>query len=335
MGTRKLEIVQIMRAFACASIFLYHLPNTWGGVKSNYSGFSLMVFFVFTGYFLIEGTRKSEKFYFRKKIIRLVPLYWLLTIALFILSLLVPGINGGKSYSWSNLIQSLLFIPYYSSDGKLFPILSVGWTLILEVYEYIVFWALYKFFRKNKYRDIVTVIAFAFLVIMGKVLSTYYISTPILVIWSYKYQWAFLIGMLISIYKNGQDQIEPVGQETVNANFILIGYAVLFALCTYVISDSFAFVLGVSAAAVGLIMFPNLSFSKWIVGFGNLSFSFYLIHKFVIALVDKIVTRIFSDAVAGVIGVLLAFVLTLVASVISYHVIEKVVSARLKKLLCR
>lgn len=337
MTTKKLEIVQVMRAFACISIFLYHLPNAWGGVKSNYSGFSLMVFFGFTGYFLIEGTRKSEKFYFRKKIIRLVPLYWLLTIALFILSLLVPGINGGKSYSWSNLVQSMFFIPYYSSDGKLFPILSVGWTLILEVYEYIVFWALYKSFRKNTHRDIMTVIAFAFLVIIGKVLSTYYISapTPILAIWSYKYQWAFLIGMLISIYKNGQNKIKPVDQVAVNTNFILIGYAVLFAFCTYVINDSFAFVLGALAAAVGLIVFPKLSFSKWIVGFGNLSFSFYLLHKFVIALVDKIVTRHFSGTVAGVIGVFLAFVLTLVASVISYQVIEKKVSSQLKKLLCR
>lgn len=137
-----------------------------------------------------------------------------------------------------------------------------------------------SFSEKINIEDIMTVIAFAFLVIMGKVLGTYYINTPILEIWSYKYQWAFLIGMLISIYKNALDQIEPVDQKTVNANFILISYAVLFAICTYVISDSFAFVFGVSAAAVGLIVFPKLSFSKWIVGFGNLSFSFYLIHKF-------------------------------------------------------
>lgn len=31
MNTKKLEIVQVMRAFACVSIFLYHLPVTWGG----------------------------------------------------------------------------------------------------------------------------------------------------------------------------------------------------------------------------------------------------------------------------------------------------------------
>ncbi len=67
MTTKRLEIVQVMRAFACVSIFLYHLPVAWGGVKSNYSGFSLVVFFIFTGYFLMEGTRKKRKVLFQKK----------------------------------------------------------------------------------------------------------------------------------------------------------------------------------------------------------------------------------------------------------------------------
>lgn len=66
MTTKRLEIVQVMRAFACVSIFLYHLPVAWG-VKSNYSGFSLVVFFIFTGYFLMEGTKKAKSSISEKK----------------------------------------------------------------------------------------------------------------------------------------------------------------------------------------------------------------------------------------------------------------------------
>lgn len=299
-----------------------------GGVKSNYSSFSLVVFFIFTGYFLIEGTRKSERFYFRKKIIRLVPLYGMLTIALFIISIVVPGINGGKTYSWSDLFHSLMFIPYYSGDGKLFPILSVGWTLILEVYEYIVFWVLYKILKNSKQRDIMAVILFAVLVLAGKILSTYCIAHPILVIWSYKYQWAFIIGMLISIYKNniGANKTSFVKQK-INSNIILFVYAFMFAVCTYVVKDSFALVLGTIAAGIGLIIFPTFSFPKWIVGLGNLSFSFYLIHKFVIAVVNKIVSHVF-------LGTLLAFALTLAISFVSYYLIEKKLSSKLKKIIC-
>lgn len=334
MTTKRLEIVQVMRAFACVSIFLYHLPVAWGGVKSNYSGFSLVVFFIFTGYFLMEGTRKSEKFYFRKKVIRLVPLYWLLTIALFLISLVMPGINGGKSYSWSNLIYSLLFIPYYSADGKLFPILSVGWTLILEMYEYIVFWVLYKVLKKNKQRELLTVVLFAGLVLLGNVLNLYCADMPILVIWSYKYQWAFLIGVLISIYKN-TEKYKKITPADLNSNVVLIAYAVLFALCTYAVGDSFALVLGTIAAGIGLIIFPALNFPKWIVGFGNLSFSFYLIHKFVIAVVSKIVNHVVHGALTGVTGMLLAFILTLIASIISYRLIEKKMTDKLKKVMCK
>lgn len=80
----------------------------------------------------------------------------------------------------------------------------------------------------------------------GKLLNMYCTDVPILVIWPYKYQWVFLIV-----------------------------YAVLSMLCTYIISDSFALILGTIVAGIGLIVFPMLNFPKGIVDFGNLSFSFY------------------------------------------------------------
>lgn len=116
---------------------------------------------------------------------------------------------------------------------------------------------------------------------------------------------------------------------------VLIAYAVLFALCTYAVGDSFALVLGTIAAGIGLIVFPTLNFPKWIVGFGNLSFSFYLIHKFVIAVVSKIVNHVVHGALTGVTGMLLAFILTLIASIISYSLIEKKITDKLKKAMCK
>ena len=336
MNTKKLEIVQVMRAFACVSIFLYHLPVTWGGVKSNYSGFSLVIFFIFTGYFLIEGTRKSDKFYFKKKIIRLVPLYWLLTIIMFSISILIPGINGGKSYSWNNLIYSLLFIPYYSSDGRLFPILSVGWTLILEVYEYVVFWVLYKVLKKRKHRDLITAVLFAFLILAGETLNIYYPHTPVLVIWSYKYQWAFLAGILLSICKDyKKETFVNQKQNTLNSVVVLVAYAVVFAACTYIVDDSFALILGTIAAGSALVIFPEVKFPKWIVDLGNLSFSFYLIHKFAIAVVDKTLSHFLAGKSLAIVGLSLAFAITLIASMISYETIEKRTGNKLKLKFCK
>ena len=122
MKQKNIEMVQVIRGMACIAIFLFHLPGfgVGGGAKANYSGFPLSIFFLLTGYFLLEGTRKTEKRYFQKKIIRIVPLYWILTLLILAVSLVFPGINHGRNYSLNDLVKSLLFIPYYNSDGKLF-----------------------------------------------------------------------------------------------------------------------------------------------------------------------------------------------------------------------
>lgn len=110
---------------------------------------------------------------------------------------------------------------------------------------------------------------------------------------------------------------------TIKPNIILFVYAVIFAFCIYIVSDSFALVLGTVTTEIGLITFPMISFPKWIVSFENLSFSFYLIHKFIIAVMDKIVSSVFSGALVSVAGVLLSFALTLIATTVSYYLIEK------------
>lgn len=69
--------------------------------------------------------------------------------------------------------------------------------------------------------------------------------------------------------------------------------------------------------------------------FWEFEFSFYLIHKFVIAVVSKIVNHVVHGALTGVTGMLLAFILTLIASIISYSLIEKKITDKLKKAMCK
>jgi peptidoglycan/LPS O-acetylase OafA/YrhL len=48
--------------------------------------------------------------------------------------LVIPGFANNKDLSWEKVIVSLLLIP---QNDK--PILDVGWTLIYEVYFYLLF----------------------------------------------------------------------------------------------------------------------------------------------------------------------------------------------------
>ena len=75
MKQKSIQTIQALRGIACVAIVLFHLPSEWG-VKANYSALPLAIFFLLTGYFLLEGTRKTEKDYFKKRAVRIIPLYW-------------------------------------------------------------------------------------------------------------------------------------------------------------------------------------------------------------------------------------------------------------------
>lgn len=316
---------------------MYHLPENWGGWRSNYSNFSLVIFFTFTGYFLYEGVKKSTNYYFRKKIARLVPLYWFLTILIYVASLVSPGINGGKAYSFSNLIQSLMFIPYYSGDGKLFPILSVGWTLILEVYQYIIFWAIFMVFRHTKHRNVKTILSYSCIIaICYAVKNCHKITNPVFVIWTYKYQIAFIAGLIISDLKDnnilGKLKLRNNKGTELASVFALAG---VFICCSYLISDMWAIGLGVFTAALGIVTLSDISFPPMLIAFGNFSFSFYLIHKFVIAIIGKILFKLNLGALTNVVGVISSFMLSVLAALVCYYLIEKNFSTWLRNKLCR
>lgn len=94
------------------------------------------VFFVISG-FIIYLSTKEEKLspyvWWRGRLIRIVPLYWLTLILALGLGLL----NGVPSRNFSEIISAFAFIPYTnSSTGDFTPFFVPGWTLNYEFYFY-------------------------------------------------------------------------------------------------------------------------------------------------------------------------------------------------------
>lgn len=332
MKQKNIQTVQILRGIACLAIVLFHLPSEWGG-KANYSAFPLAIFFLLTGFFLLEGIRKTDKDYFKKKAVRIIPLYWSLTFLIFAVSFVMPGINHGRSYTVENLIKSLLFIPYYNSDGKLFPILSVGWTLIIEVYDYIVFWAIYKFLRRFKYRDALAIVMISGTIIFGSVLKPYLHNSPILDIWTNKYQLSFVLGLIISWLK--QCQGTGIKKCIITWPYILIGLVVTFYIFCYRIPDKYAWIYAFVFVATAVSIFREIEFPKWSLYLGNISYSVYLIHKFVIAIAERMVNHFTVIPLTVFGGVVFVFVVTIGVATISYILIEKRFCGFLKRILCK
>ncbi len=155
----QLKTIQVLRAIAALAVLFAHLH----GIEARHSGETPLIskdwlsgvggvdlFFVISGFIMVwvawdapQSARSAGKFLFAR-VTRIYPLWWLFagaTCLYLYLSYGVPwdaenlgrlGVSGQES-----LIKSFLLIPHDA-----YPVLSVGWTLMHEMYFYLVFAAL-------------------------------------------------------------------------------------------------------------------------------------------------------------------------------------------------
>jgi len=76
-------------------------------------------------------------------LIRIVPLYWLATAFYAAMVVVIYPLIGKQSdniVTFASLLSDLFFIPRLDGSGvMIYPVLSVGWTLNLEMYFYLLF----------------------------------------------------------------------------------------------------------------------------------------------------------------------------------------------------
>jgi exopolysaccharide production protein ExoZ len=99
------------------------------------------IFFVISGFVLwtvIEANPSSPGLFLWRRAVRVVPLYWLITLALAALALAAPAVLPQVRFEWGHLLESLAFVPHDDPAGNPFPLLPVGWTLNYEVILYLV-----------------------------------------------------------------------------------------------------------------------------------------------------------------------------------------------------
>ena len=128
----KLVAPQILRGGAALLIVIGHATVLVG------TAFAVELFFIISGFMMMYTSDGGLKRFFTKRIIRIVPLYWIAT-TVFVL-LVRP-----TTFSVTYYIKSLFFINWNSA-----PILTVGWTLNCEVRFYVIFWLSAKISRKYR-----------------------------------------------------------------------------------------------------------------------------------------------------------------------------------------
>ncbi|MFM0391185.1 acyltransferase family protein [Paraburkholderia phytofirmans] len=146
---KKIDQIQYLRALAALLVAAYHAPATIAGFSDTLPPLSVGavgvdIFFVISGFIMgsLGDTGKGGRVEFvLKRIVRIVPMYWVVTLLTVGLALFAPHLMRSTIVDVPTSVKSLLFIPHFSlaHPGNVWPIVVPGWTLSYEVFFYAVF----------------------------------------------------------------------------------------------------------------------------------------------------------------------------------------------------
>jgi peptidoglycan/LPS O-acetylase OafA/YrhL len=103
------------------------------------------LFFVISGFIMTVSSRRllgqadGWRRFIVLRLVRIVPMYWLATIAKLLSIAAVPEIARHTFLTTWNTIASIRFLPAFDGAGVVKPVLAVGWTLSFEMLFYVVF----------------------------------------------------------------------------------------------------------------------------------------------------------------------------------------------------
>ena len=133
--------IQYLRGFAAFGVLLFHAADRAGG-SFGVGAAGVDVFFVISGFIMwLVTCRKSPSpgEFLLRRVQRIVPLYWGLTLAVAATAIAVPAAFPAMQPTFAHVAQSLLFAPHRDETGLIAPLIVPGWTLNYEMFFYVLF----------------------------------------------------------------------------------------------------------------------------------------------------------------------------------------------------
>jgi len=288
--------VQYLRGLAAIFVIFFHAQGSLfpllRSVSFNFGQSGVDVFFVISGFLMYrvtkrKGSKATARAFLRDRIIRIVPLYWITTIALAAVSLASPSLLKSTQFSVPHVILSLLFIPHYdpAHPKEIWPFLVPGWTLNYEMFFYVIF-AVIIALQKNT-SLLSTASIFGCLVVVGWL----YVGTnPIILTYTAPLIAEFVFGIFIAYIT------ERVQLPKYFAVLLPINLMVLIFISYSPSSPMRVIGWGIPAA---LLLLGALASEPWISShkvrfleeIGNSSYSIYLSHLFTLRVVGIFLVR--------------------------------------------
>lgn len=312
MSADRIETVQALRAIAALAVVAQHVSVFGAGA------WGVDVFFVISGFIVCYVTQVPDPQFLLKRLFRVVPLYWLGTLVVFVAALMIPAAFQFTKPTADALIKSMLFIPF-EKGREVQPMLFLGWTLNYEMFFYLVFAAAMAI--SHRLRIAIASMLILALVAAGQLAP---IDNVPLHFWTRPILLEFVFGMLTFVALR---RAQPLTER-------LQGYAPLMLAAALVVPFGLSWLIESSErvlewglpSAIGFILLVastrNCRIPAPILLLGDASYSLYLLHPYIVQPLNKLGGVLGSQSAAVAIG-LLSVGLACALSIVSYKLIEK------------
>lgn len=346
----KLPNIQILRAIAALAVVFYHdgieTTNicTSIGTPCNYDfwvgGFGVPLFFIISGFIMVMtswnsfGQAGAPGDFIKRRITRIVPLYWLITSIAVIGIIISPSMLNVPVLDPLYIAASYLFWPVTRVNGLVRPIANLGWTLNLEMMFYVVFTVALFFSRA---RGLIMAIGFlaamSVLQVSGLFGKTGALQSTPFNFWADPIILNFIMGMLIAVLFRRGVRLNKIATSVLIlisiGGILLVGNfsGLLNALPEDHIINRVTAMVPMLCLVIAATMGPQLDPSKtyWRAGLlaGDASYSLYLIHPFILRPLGKIWAKFIGTGLPVWSFTILGVFAALSGGLILYWVVER------------
>ncbi|XSG81695.1 MAG: acyltransferase family protein [Methyloligella sp. ZOD6] len=342
---QSLKSIHHLRGIAAMGVLLFHAVAFVSGYGSQQLSpeqavlgkAGVDIFFVISGFILtlVMGRAGGATEFMAGRLARVGLPYWSVLLALVAASIVVPGAFRDIGWDSSDLVASILFVPTVERYGALFPILEPGWTLCLEMFFYLLLAAslsLAPVFRSLALCTVLCGLAAAGLILdlpQGDGIVWFFTQSVLV---------EFCFGIAIAqIYLHGAE----IGKRSA-LMLIALGLAG-FVFGAFYPPDSFTPIRLVSFGIPAALLVAGAVFleraggwieSRTMTFLGTVSYSLYLTHVLVLAVMAKLLSGRFEGIGGDLLMLVLAMGAALVGAAVFYRLAEQPalwVAARLKK----
>lgn len=330
---QKILNIQALRGIAVLSVVAFHLvpiENKYGAGESvlpdffKYGMFGVDLFFVISGFVMVSITRdqfqsvpRALTFLYHRAS-RIYPTYWFYSALVLAIFLIEPAWVNSAQGNQINIVSSFLLWP-----ESTLPLINVGWTLIHELYFYIVFFVLLFLVPEKKLGLALALWALTVVVVNLSVATT----NPVYRLAVNPLTLEFIAGCFLAIlfYKD---------HGWTNTCILAAGSIIVVAVLTGLShSETPAgwWRVGIYGAPAAAILYclvvaerEQVVLHKYLVKIGDSSYSIYLVHVLVLSAMGRALHALSANSILGNTVMMLILTLCVIASgLISYRIIER------------